>query len=172
MTNTTEYLITEIFGLHRSANTDDVKQAYKRLVKTHHPDVGGDPIEFVKIQKAWEELKPLLDSPLSNGFGTIVHTVSGELLTELGLGLGPTVNGTPCQHCLGNGYTAFTAYKETCDRCRGTGWNLINGCLFHCEPCGSTGSIRERKSFAKCWECHGTGEIEVLNPVIPKGRLR
>jgi len=33
-----------------------IKQAYRRQVKKHHPDLGGDAKAFVKIQEAYEKL--------------------------------------------------------------------------------------------------------------------
>lgn len=47
-----EFLIT--LGLVPPCTVEDVKQAYLVKVKTAHPDVGGDPAEFRKIQEAFE----------------------------------------------------------------------------------------------------------------------
>lgn len=45
-----------ILGLPASAPKDEIKKKYRELVKTHHPDVGGDPAKFMEIQHAYEEL--------------------------------------------------------------------------------------------------------------------
>ena len=37
--------------------TKQVKQAYRRLAKQHHPDVGGDPEKMKMINEAYEFLK-------------------------------------------------------------------------------------------------------------------
>ncbi|MBF0287705.1 MAG: DnaJ domain-containing protein [SAR324 cluster bacterium] len=42
-------------GLDRSASKIDVKMAYRRLAFIHHPDMGGTPEQFVKIQNAYEQ---------------------------------------------------------------------------------------------------------------------
>lgn len=36
------------------ATLDEVKAAYRTLVKQHHPDAGGDPAEFDRVTKAYE----------------------------------------------------------------------------------------------------------------------
>lgn len=38
-------------------NFNEVKRNYRLLAKEHHPDTGGDPTEFHKIQKAYEAAK-------------------------------------------------------------------------------------------------------------------
>lgn len=43
-------------GVDKKAGTADIKKAHQRLVKTHHPDKGGDAEEFKKIQQAYEVL--------------------------------------------------------------------------------------------------------------------
>ena len=47
-----EFLVT--LGLIPPCTVEDVKQAYLTKVKTAHPDVGGDPNEFRKLQEAYE----------------------------------------------------------------------------------------------------------------------
>lgn len=44
----------EILGLALPVSVEDVKQAYLEKVKTAHPDKGGDPNEFQRIQQAYE----------------------------------------------------------------------------------------------------------------------
>lgn len=46
----------ETLGIDKSADTDEIRQAYKRLAKEHHPDRGGDAEKFKKIQEAHEVL--------------------------------------------------------------------------------------------------------------------
>jgi DnaJ family protein A protein 2 len=46
----------ECLGVSRDADTSEIKKAFKKLAMTHHPDKGGDPEEFKKIQHAHEVL--------------------------------------------------------------------------------------------------------------------
>ncbi len=46
----------ERLGIDRKVAAPDIKRAHQRLVKTHHPDKGGDAEEFKKIQQAYEVL--------------------------------------------------------------------------------------------------------------------
>ncbi|MDQ0559760.1 curved DNA-binding protein CbpA [Rhizobium mesoamericanum] len=46
----------EILGVRRDATDDQVKAAYRRRAKATHPDSGGDPEAFSRVQKAYELL--------------------------------------------------------------------------------------------------------------------
>jgi hypothetical protein len=42
---------------------DELKNAHRRLVLVHHPDRGGDPKQFKKIQEAYDQLVADFDKP-------------------------------------------------------------------------------------------------------------
>ncbi|NBW96918.1 MAG: J domain-containing protein [Planctomycetia bacterium] len=44
-----------ILGLLPPVTAEDVKQAYLAKARTAHPDRGGDPAEFLRLQKAFED---------------------------------------------------------------------------------------------------------------------
>lgn len=46
----------EILGVRRDASDDQIKSAYRRRAKTTHPDSGGAPEAFSRVQKAYELL--------------------------------------------------------------------------------------------------------------------
>ena len=46
----------EELGLKKNANQGEIKSSYRRLVKKHHPDAGGEKDRFIAIQNAWETL--------------------------------------------------------------------------------------------------------------------
>lgn len=45
-----------VLGLDRSASESEVKKAYRKLARKHHPDKGGDAEEFQKLSRAHEVL--------------------------------------------------------------------------------------------------------------------
>ncbi|MBC7325228.1 MAG: J domain-containing protein [Moorella sp. (in: Bacteria)] len=45
-----------MLGLAPGATLAEIKAAYRRLVKLHHPDAGGDPEVFMKIHAAYQNL--------------------------------------------------------------------------------------------------------------------
>lgn len=46
----------DVLGVSKSADTNEIKKAFKKAAMTHHPDKGGDPEKFKEIQKAHEIL--------------------------------------------------------------------------------------------------------------------
>ena len=45
-----------VLGISADATIDEIKAAYRRLARAHHPDRGGDHDTFIRIKKAYEEL--------------------------------------------------------------------------------------------------------------------
>lgn len=42
-----------ILGLTPNATEEEIKGAYRRLAAQHHPDKGGDEVEFIKVKLAY-----------------------------------------------------------------------------------------------------------------------
>jgi len=53
--DTTE--LYKVLGVEKTAGQDEIRKAYRKLAIKNHPDKGGDPEEFKKIQAAYEVLK-------------------------------------------------------------------------------------------------------------------
>ncbi len=47
----------QILKVHPSAKLEEIKKAYRKLVKIHHPDKGGDSALMLEVNSAWETLK-------------------------------------------------------------------------------------------------------------------
>lgn len=45
----------EVLGVKSDATREAIRNAYRALSKVHHPDVGGDPATFQKLNQAYEE---------------------------------------------------------------------------------------------------------------------
>lgn len=46
----------DILGVKKGASADEVKKAFRRLARKHHPDAGGDEEKFKEINEAYEVL--------------------------------------------------------------------------------------------------------------------
>lgn len=49
----------ETLGLRPDAATEEVKRAYRRKAREHHPDAGGDAEVFKEVTRAYEVLSDL-----------------------------------------------------------------------------------------------------------------
>ena len=47
----------QILKVHPNAKLEEIKRAYRKLVKIHHPDKGGDSAVMLEVNSAWEILK-------------------------------------------------------------------------------------------------------------------
>ena len=45
----------EVLFIKSTATNEEIKQAYIKLAKQHHPDAGGDPLMFDQVQKAYDQ---------------------------------------------------------------------------------------------------------------------
>ncbi len=46
----------DILGVKKDASADEIKKAFRRLARKHHPDAGGDEEKFKEINEAYETL--------------------------------------------------------------------------------------------------------------------
>jgi len=58
----------QILKVDPSAKLEEIKKAYRELVKIHHPDKGGDSTVMLEINSAWEILKKEHRNPNLNKF--------------------------------------------------------------------------------------------------------
>jgi len=134
--------------------------------------------------------------PLSElGLGLGPMTNSNSCTKCEGKGFKNRLDWERCENCKGSGYQTknpecsacsgtgkFTQRNSkrvvTCLKCEGTGKNPYaknQSARQFCRKCDGSGHdsmSRRRHIYAfKCSECDGTGEIEIPNPVLPKGVL-
>ena len=68
MAATPDYYKT--LGVPRNADKDEIKKAYRKLARTHHPDAGGDEAKFKEINEAYEVLSDDKKRELYDQYGT------------------------------------------------------------------------------------------------------
>lgn len=57
-------------GVPRTATADEIKKAFRKLARTHHPDAGGDEAKFKEINEAYEVLSDEKKRKLYDQYGT------------------------------------------------------------------------------------------------------
>lgn len=57
-------------GVPRNADADQIKKAFRRLAREHHPDAGGDEAKFKEINEAYEVLSDEKKRSLYDQYGT------------------------------------------------------------------------------------------------------
>lgn len=67
----------DILGLNKNASADDIKSAYKRLAKEHHPDVSKDPKAKEKFQEILEAYNVLSDEQKRANYDQFGHAAEG-----------------------------------------------------------------------------------------------
>ena len=60
----------KILGVSRTADAEEIKKAYRKLARTHHPDAGGDEAKFKEINEAYEVLSDDKKRKMYDQFGT------------------------------------------------------------------------------------------------------
>lgn len=58
----------KILNLDMPYTSEQLKVAYRKASKENHPDLGGSSDKFIKVQNAYEVLKPLVDKVPQNSF--------------------------------------------------------------------------------------------------------
>lgn len=128
------------FNLELPIKLIDLKKAYRRVSFKSHPDHGGSKEQFIAMQLVYKDLVSMSNRLLGifEEEGELIQTTtSGISLFELGLGLGPTINGRDC---------------EVCDR---KGYELRHGSHYKvCEECDVDGMVPRQ---LKCRDCCGSG---------------
>lgn len=68
MASTPDYY--KILGVSKNATADEIKKAFRKLARTHHPDAGGDEAKFKELNEAYEVLSDDKKRKLYDQYGT------------------------------------------------------------------------------------------------------
>ena len=65
----------DILGVTKDSTTDEIKKAYRKLSKEHHPDRGGDESKFKEVAEAYgtlgdENKRQQYNNKLNNPFSS------------------------------------------------------------------------------------------------------
>lgn len=60
----------KILGVDKNANPDQIKKAFRKQARIHHPDAGGDEARFKEINEAYEVLSDEKKKALYDQYGT------------------------------------------------------------------------------------------------------
>jgi DnaJ-class molecular chaperone len=89
--------------VEKGAGPDEIRKAYLKLSKKNHPDRGGDPEEFKKIQKAYD----VLSDAQSRDFYDMTGSIPGEQDSGPSAGPGAGPGGFPFD--MGNIFNMFAS---------------------------------------------------------------
>jgi DnaJ-class molecular chaperone len=154
----------EVLGIQPGASEDEIKKAYRKKAMKHHPDKGGNPEEFKKIQGAYDKLTKPENEPQQGfpggdqmgGFADMLKNMFGGgqqqhqvniSIRDAFFGKKITINSvekTPCPKCVcrvchGQGTVNAAMFQIPCPECRGAKGR-------GCGSCENTGSKTNEKS--------------------------
>jgi len=147
----------KVLGVPRGAPEAEVKKAYRKLAMQHHPDKGGDPEQFKKIQAAYDSISNPQPDPTADMFS---HMFGGfrkptgpvrraDHEHSIRISFEDSFRGTSknlkislekpcfacqrrCRSCEGRGGVQIQmgpmAFSQPCQPCSGQGFSS-NGCL-------------------------------------------
>jgi molecular chaperone DnaJ len=171
----------EVLGINKNATADEIKKAYRKLVKIHHPDKGGDETLFKEISEAYEILS---DKDKKNKYDTFGHTDNNyvnhddmrssfddmfskifrrqqQSRERVGENLTLTIKLTLEEIFQGVKKKYNYIRDVSCGDCSGHGGSEPQDCA----TCGGTGHIRQvnrtpfgfMEQISDCHICNGTG---------------
>jgi molecular chaperone DnaJ len=162
----------QVLGVPRDASADDIKRAYRRLARQHHPDVSGnadDQERFKEVSNAYE----VLSDPRKRE----MYDLGGDPLRSSGTSAGP--GGTAGDFTFTDIFDAFfgqTSSRGPRSRTRrgqdallrmeidlaaalfGTAQEIQVDTAVACPTCSGAGTS-DGSDFVTCDVCRGRGEI-------------
>jgi len=162
----------QVLDLPETASPDDIKKAYRKLAKEHHPDKSPETDErFRGIKEAYDTLKdiekrilynkklnPAKVHPARIRKGTDVVITLKVNLNEIVGEMSKTIITTRsnlCPNCAGTGSTKKVL--KQCPKCNGTGIDIVSavvGPKRFCSTCKGYGNVADASD---CKTCNGSG---------------
>jgi hypothetical protein len=159
---TAKDMATLEYGIIFPITKDDFIKIKGNILRKLHPDKNDGECNVEELNKSLEMFRTIIDNfDQINGYTNTgelsgTRTRSGELLVDLGKGLGDLQNGCNCNVCKGKGYNInempIFGKSASCPHCE-------NGFIRSapCNACKGTGRFKTRSGFdVKCKACDGT----------------
>lgn len=158
-----------ILGLSRTAETSEIRTAYKKLAMEHHPDKGGDPEKFKELSQAHEILSDpskrrqyditgsISDQP-NQGFGMGMPMQMPEMFSQMFGGMFPGGNAGSMNSRKREGKgPGKTQEIPLCiaDFYHGRNLSIKLGRQSFCKGCKGSGA----SSTKTCEMCRGSGQV-------------
>ena len=161
----------EVLGVTRNASQDDIKKAYRRLAREHHPDVNGHPASeerFKEVTGAYEILSDPEKRARYDAYGA-TGGPPGQPFTDLqdifdvffgqgGFGGGPRRRGPRSPARRGEDI-AVPVRLTFVEAAFGARRDLEVDRLVVCDLCGGSGAHPGTAPVA-CRTCGGAGEVQ------------
>jgi DnaJ-class molecular chaperone len=152
------------FNIQLPITESILKSAFRRASRELHPDTGGDHERFVEMKRTYDAILKanlVLADDGATIVDSILRTVDGTPLTDLGLGLGPNTNGRDCETCDHRGWHKHEERKSAdCKVCDGS------GVTYFCFACRGSGKFTLRSDRqVECRDCRGNGVRAAHRPV-------
>lgn len=137
-----------ILGISKEASDDDIKRAYRKLAREHHPDKGGDKERFQQIQMAYETLsdpqkRGAYDNPAPQfNMGDMGFNFNmGGFFNE-----GNNANNIikKAEHFYACKLTLKDVFFGIKKRFKVKREKICKQCYKNCENCNGTGNIKQR----------------------------
>jgi molecular chaperone DnaJ len=169
----------QVLGVSRNATLAEIKKAYYRLAKEHHPDSGGDKAKFAEINAAYELLSDENkrkqydrygfrdDAEGAAGFENASGMGAEDILRQFREFFGGmTEESSAGVGSMGSGFGFFGHGADVevplvlsfMEAARGTEKTVQVSAAVECRACRGTGASGGRTEWNACPQCGGTGQ--------------
>jgi molecular chaperone DnaJ len=177
---TTEQDYYELLGVPRDATHEDIKRAFRRLAREHHPDVSEEPEAEVRFRAVAEAYEVLSDPerrstydrfghaglrgggfrPMDADFGSL-SDVFAAFFGETLFGQGRSAGSRPAR----GPDVAAQVEVDLADAARGISLTVGVRVARSCEPCNGTGAA-PGTSPVTCPGCNGAGMVQQVSRTV------